>query len=330
MLRNDLGWRIETASRLHLGLLSFSDDEPRIFGGLGLMIAEPRVVIEAGPSPDWSAEGPQADRVLELAKRVSADLSLNTLAKPVPLAFRVIALPAPHTGLGVGTQLALATARLVAVAQGCDDVPLERLARITGRGRRSAIGFHGFQAGGFLVDGGIRRDRPEVPAPRLFRADFPLEWRILVVNPPCSDAIADAREIEAFKNLPAFDPGSAGRMCKIVLLEILPALIEHDLKAFQTGVSALQDRVGACFAPAQGGKFRSPQAAAIAAELGRLGLGGIGQSSWGPAIYAFAGPETADLEPIALELANRFSLPESDVFITRADNHGARIRTRSQ
>src|SRR5204862_353231 len=82
----------------------------------------------------------------------------------------VAACPPEHTGLGVGTQLSRAVARAV-----CPGVPAVELARLAGRGNRSAIGVYGFEAGGFLVDGGKRDDA--ALAPLMARVDFPGDWR---------------------------------------------------------------------------------------------------------------------------------------------------------
>ena len=46
--------------------------------------------------------------------------------------------------------------------------------------------------------------------------------------------------------------------------------------------------VGDYFAPAQGGRFSSPQVAAALGQLERHGGHGVGQSSWGPTGFAFA------------------------------------------
>ena len=62
--------------------------------------------------------------------------------------------PAEHTGLGVGTQLGLAIAKALAVASGEPELPSAELAMRVGRGERSAIGVHGFDRGGLLVDAG--------------------------------------------------------------------------------------------------------------------------------------------------------------------------------
>ena len=62
--------RIRTASRLHFGLLSLSGDgASRCFGGVGLMIESPGLVLHTTPAEDWCAEGLLAERALAFARR---------------------------------------------------------------------------------------------------------------------------------------------------------------------------------------------------------------------------------------------------------------------
>ena len=108
------------------------------------------------------------------------------------------------------------------------------------------------------------------------------------MQPPGERGLHGPDEVRAFAKLPPIAERVTDRLCRLVLLEILPAVIERDLPAFGAPSSELQAHVGACFAPAQGGIYTSPQAAAIVDELQRVGFVGVGQSSWGPTLYAFS------------------------------------------
>ena len=100
-------------------------------------------------------------------------------------------------------------------------------------------------------------------------------------------------------------------------------MLEHDLEAFGAALGELQERVGAAFAPAQGGIYATPQAALIVNELKDLGFAGAGQSSWGPTLYAFSELPRDEIDRLAEELRSRFGLARSSVFCTRAANQGA-------
>jgi predicted sugar kinase len=87
----------------------------------------------------------------------------------------------------------------------------------------------------------------------------------------------------------------------------------------------LQAHVGAIFAAAQGGPQTSPRAATIIDELIRSGFTGIGQSSWGPTLYAFSDRPGDEVLAHAHRLRQRFGLEEASALVTRADNQGASL-----
>jgi len=69
----------------------------------------------------------------------------------------------------------------------------------------------------------------------------------------------------------------------------------------------------------QNGLFH-PDAAALISRLKEAGARGVGQSSWGPAVYAFAGDEG---EERRLQDVARSACPSGSVFTARGWNRGA-------
>ncbi len=236
----------------------------------------------------------------------------------------VVSAPPEHVGLGVGTQLCLAVTRAVCLLAGMEDLAVDDLARWADRGRRSGIGLHGFQHGGLVVDGG-RRNEADIP-PLLARLAFPEEWSILIVRPPGESGLHGPDEKRAFSSLTPFTQNVTDSLCRLVLLEILPAVLERDLPAFGAALGELQAHVGACFAPAQGGIYATDRAARIVDELRNLGFVGVGQSSWGPTLYAFSSPPEQELSLLASRLRQQFGLDQKSIFLTRAACHGATFR----
>jgi len=305
---------------LHFGLLGWSPQATRQFGGIGLMVESPGIELFAEHAKAWTVEGPLAVRVQQVVDHFRIQqLPEGIVLTPVRIC--VHTAPVEHVGLGVGTQLSLAVARIVLNLAGVTDPSLELLARLTGRGARSGIGLHGFRQGGLIVDGG--RNRKTGIPPLLCRVPFPADWSVLIVQPPGTCGLHGPDEVQAFASLPPIAPEVTNWLCRLVLLGILPAVLEHDLTAFGAAVSELQARVGACFAPVQGGPYAAPQAAAIVDELSSLGFVGAGQSSWGPTLFGFASTSRVDLDMAAVRIRQRFGLDESDAFCPRADNHGA-------
>jgi beta-ribofuranosylaminobenzene 5'-phosphate synthase len=312
--------QIRTPSRLHFGLFGWGPEIVRQFGGIGLMIDSPGVQLSVERAPTWVTDGPLANRLEEIVAQLRERMLESGCTLP-PARISVQSAPEEHVGLGVGTQLSLAVARAVLKLAGLLDPGPAELARLTGRGARSGIGLHGFQHGGLIVDGGRKREGA-VP-PLLARASFPDDWQILIAQPPGSGGLHGFDESQAFAKLPPISRGAVDALCRLALLEILPAVIEHDLEAFGAALVELQERVGAAFAPAQGGIYATPQAALIVKELKNLGFVGTGQSSWGPTIYAFSAMPSSQIDLLADQLRAQFGLARAAIFSTKGANRGA-------
>ena len=125
--------------------------------------------------------------------------------------------------------------------------------------------------------------------------------------------------------LPTMCAADAARLCRLVLMQALPALADHDLANFGAAIKELQIGLGDYFAPAQGGaRFMSPDVAAILDVLDGAGAFGVGQSSWGPTGFAFAHTpdKAARLAKTAAPQARSRGL---DIRVCQALNRGAQI-----
>ncbi len=324
--------RVTAPARLHFGLLSllaegeeFWPDRhgapvlpARRFGGVGLMVEAPALRLRAERARDWSAEGPLAQRALAFARRFAGTVMEETLP---PHHLVVEAAPPEHCGFGTGTQLGLAVARALAIASLRPELGAVELARRMGRGLRSALGVHGFARGGFLVEAAKRAD--DEVSPLVARLPFPEPWRVVLAVPPSGPAVHGERERQAFRDLrvgPATDV-----LCRLVLLGMLPALAERDEEAFGEALHDFNARAGETFAAAQGGTYAGPGVAELVAFIRRQGVRGVGQSSWGPAVFAVVGDEDR-ADDLARRLRREFA-PGTEVFVTRGCNHGAEVGT---
>lgn len=307
--------RVRTPSRLHFGLLSLPAGDPtaRRFGGVGLMVRDPGITVTARPAAAWTATGPLAERALTFAQRFAA-----ASPEPLPPQALTIESSAPeHAGLGTGTQLALAVARAL---DPCTDAV--ELARRVGRGERSALGIHGFAAGGLVIDGG--KGPNTTVAPLLVRSPFPDEWRLVLALPSWARGLHGTAERQAFGRLQAagFAPATTDALCRLVLLSLLPALAERDEPTFGESLHEFNARVGEAFAPAQGGTYAHPGLAELVSFVRGRGVPGVGQSSWGPTIFAVVG-DAERAAALAGAVRERFGLAAGEVVVTAADNGGA-------
>ncbi|GLS42444.1 beta-ribofuranosylaminobenzene 5'-phosphate synthase [Methylobacterium brachythecii] len=270
--------RVRAPARLHFGFLDMHGGLGRRFGSIGLAIDSPAVQIKASAAPRASAKGAEAERIRTYLLAAAAHLDV-----PDAVAIEVEeAIPA-HAGFGSGTQLALSVAAALARLNGLS-VDLLDFADVLDRGNRSGVGLAAFTEGGLIVDGG--RDGTGAPPPVISRLPWPEAWRVVLILDEGATGVHGHRETEAFRDLPPFEETRAAEICRITLMQVLPAAATADLDTFGRGITTIQDRIGDYFAPHQGGRYAS---AAVAEALGAVaaqGISGYGQSSWGPTGFA--------------------------------------------
>ncbi|HWG44731.1 MAG TPA: beta-ribofuranosylaminobenzene 5'-phosphate synthase family protein [Gemmataceae bacterium] len=324
---------VQAYSRLHLGVLRPEGEaaaplertSARWFGGVGLMIERPGLRVRVRPASSWSATGPLAERALTFARRFAQNIQQEEGHRDVPPRQLSIEQIAPqHAGLGTGTQLGLAIAQALAVSWELD-CDIRTLAHRVGRGLRSALGAHGFEQGGLLVESG--KNSADRLAPLVARLPFPESWRVVLILPSTDEmniGLHGVREVEAFAQLAA-RPAAANQtdiLCRLVLLGLLPAVVERDVDAFGEALYEFNARVGEAFAPVQGGVYASARITELVAFVRGQGVRGVGQSSWGPTVFAVVADEDR-AECLAAQLRNHCVLEETTVLVTPACNHGA-------
>jgi beta-ribofuranosylaminobenzene 5'-phosphate synthase len=309
--------RIEAPARLHFGMLDLRGSLGRRFGGIGAGVFDPSLVIDIERAPAVEAEGAEADRAAAFARRYLESQGIRGGAR---IAIRH-AIP-EHAGLGSGTQLALAVARGIAELY---DRPISTgaLAAAVGRGRRSAIGTWLFESGGFIVEGGRREDEERI-APLLVRLPIPDLWRCVVAVPWTVEGVSGESELQAFRELPPPPLREVEHVAHLVLMSLLPALVEGDVAVFGETITTIQQINGSWFAPAQGGTFASGASTELISKMRDHGAAaGVGQSSWGPAVYAITEGDdcAAELASSAREVLNG----SGTVYVNQFARTGARV-----
>jgi beta-ribofuranosylaminobenzene 5'-phosphate synthase len=313
---------VKTPARLHLGLIDLNGDLGRIFGGLGVGIDHPNVILEAQQSERLSVIGEKTDLAKALAQRfletyhIKGNVSLN-VKQTIP----------EHVGLGSGTQLALAVATALAKLYNVK-ATVQQLASAMGRGRRSGIGTAVFEQGGFVVDGGKTMNStlhamifPSV----IFRQPFPEDWIFIVAIPNVKRGLAKDEEGAAFKGLPPMRAEYVGKICRLIVMKLLPSIIERNIEDFGEALTQIQIIVGEHFARVQGGRYSSLTATEGIELMQKLGAYGVGQSSWGPAFCGLFQREEAK----EIQLKTQGFLRKSTggrVFIAKANNRGAYVK----
>ena len=284
---------VTAPARLHFGMLDPAGLGARRFGGFGVGIESPRVVVRvrwAGgrAGSDCSdaviVSGSQPHRAMTFARRIWSTFGLSggvevNVDESIP----------PHMGLGSGTKLGLAIARGLAGLAGIPAGP-EQLAEASGRGARSSVGSWTFAAPGLVVEAGVS-DGGWI-SPLVARHPMPERWRCVLALPLGVEGLSGDAEERFFGQLR--ESGHAElSVSRLLLTALLPGLLAGDIDEFGGALTQIQREVGSIFAAQQGGVFH-PSAAPLVDALHALGVGAVGQSSWGPSVYGIVdGPELA-------------------------------------
>jgi beta-ribofuranosylaminobenzene 5'-phosphate synthase len=289
--------RVRAGSRLHFGFQNLSLAHERLYGGVGVALSEPAVVLEAEAAPEVVCED---DTVADYAERAVDLLGVDGVAITVEER-----LPR-HVGLGSGTQIALAT--LTAVAQVHDRAArVRKRAPALGRGGRSGVGVASFRQGGFVVDGGHPTEQFTTAAPApgewtvppvVARHELPPSWRFVLVSPEAPSGRSDAEEDASMRHVVEHaDPGIADEVARLLVRRLLPAAATGDAATFGDAVADLGRLNGAWYADVQGGVYRPPAGDLIDALNEEPAVHAAGQSSWGPTVFALA--TAGDAERVA-------------------------------
>lgn len=317
---------VKTPARLHFGLIDMNGSMGRFFGGLGVGIDHPNVILEAQNSKTFSVTGKKTELVTLLSKKFLTAYSINGNVK-----IHVEKTIPEHAGLGSGTQIALAVATALSKLFQINP-PTQELSHVMGRMKRTGVGTAIFDQGGFVVDGGKKMKNgivvPESFPPLIFRYPFPEDWMFVVAIPDVKRGLAKSNEQNAFAQVPEMPADLVGKICWLTMMKLLPALVDQDIESFGEALTTIQVVVGDFFASVQGGTFSSSVAAQGIDFMKASRAYGVGQSSWGPAVYGLVQGETQ-----AKKLRSKVESFLQDngggqVFVATPNNKGAIVKQR--
>ena len=317
--------RVAAGGRVHFGFQNLSLARERLYGGLGVALDAPRVVLVAEPADtvrcDDARAATYAERVVDLLDVPGVEL---TVEERIP----------HHVGLGSGTQFALAV--LTAVARAHDREPRVReRAPALGRGGRSGVGCATFREGGFVADAGHHAERfttepPAegewaVPVP-VARHALPGSWRFVVVIPDIESGRCGDEENESIgRVVERADPAIADEVARLVAQRLLPAAAEGDWAGFGGAVAAVSRLNGTWYADEQGGVYRPPLGDIVDSLSASPAVAGAGQSSWGPAVYGLTDEARADEARTVAHEALSAAGVDGDVLVCAPRNEGAHV-----
>lgn len=336
-------------------MISFGVPEIRSFGGVGVMIDRPGVLLRIERADRLTARGPLAERAVQFAESCGRAWGLDG---PPACAIDVSLVPRSHVGLGSGTQLGLAVAagvrHLCTAGRGGDEPaaasehePLEPgdrswsfdmsdavgLARAVGRGRRSCVGVYGFSRGGLIVEGGrrlpaakaVENDASRDFSPMIARVRLPSAWRCVVIVQRDAVGLHGEAEKQAFASLPPVPLEVSAELSRIALMDLLPAAVEGRFAEFSDAVFRYGLLAGKPFEQASSRLPHAGSTAQLIELLGELGVRGAAQSSWGPAVMASC--ESLDAAAVLCERFESLGLANQyETIIAQFDTQGAVLR----
>ncbi len=314
--------KVSAPARLHLGFLDLHGGLDRLFGSLGLSLYDISTDIDIRHASKVLVSGPGAKRAHKYAERILSHLNIRS-----GLRMHIHRAIPEHAGLGSGTQMALAVGTAVSKLFNAD-LSLSAIAKILDRGNRSGIGIGTFAGGGFIVDAG-RNSTTEVP-PVISQLHFPDSWRFVLVLDKKRQGVHGQQESQAFRKLAKMEESVSANLCRLLLMQILPAIAEEDCSLFGAGVTEVQGMMGEYFKSARSGIYASADVGKALGHLNEQGATGIGQSSWGPTGFALYSSETNAYQ--ALKEVRRYWRGKSDVelMICKVRNQPAMVELENE
>jgi beta-RFAP synthase len=302
-------------------MFSFGDAAVRQFGGVGVMVKQPAVRIRACPATRFEVAGPGALRAEAFVRSWCESRERPSMPD---CRIEILACPQTHRGVGTGTQLGLS------VVAGLDTLLLPEpgatsaadLARAAGRGQRSAVGTYGFQLGGLILERG-KLPREHI-APLEKRVPLPEAWRFLLMTPAGLEGLSGTTEHSAFAKLPPVPRETTDELLRLARDVILPAAAQEDFDEFSEATYRYGYLAGTCFAKVQGAPFADPRVVRLVEDVRNLGVRGVGQSSWGPTVFAVL-PNAAEARKLFEHVKDKYASEDLRLVTTGPCNSGARI-----
>ena len=323
--------QIITPSRLHIALIDLNGSYGRVDGGIGVTLSKPSFSLTAKETdrdttieflePDLPQEvmGEYTRKITRAEQNIRRVLHLDQNFR-----FIVEKTYPTHSGLGSGTQIALATGKLMTESAGMHLTSVE-LAKIVGRAGTSGIGTYGFDMGGFIADGGHSKKQKEsfmpssasdpIPPVLLGRYDFPEEWNIVLAMPKHTGVyLSGSAEINVFQTYCPVPKEDVKLLSHIIFMNMIPFLIEKDLEGFSAVLNRIQE---IAFNKIEF-QLQPPELTEAMMTMREI-VPGVGLSSLGPTLFGvYHKNDTSVISELEDKLGDFATF-----MVTSGQNHGA-------
>ena len=224
--RNEPGSvRVVAPARLHLGFLDLNGGLGRVFGSIGLAIDTPRTELVLKRARAFKGEGPDHARALGALRRFAEVFALEGGYEVKVTS----AIPRPRRARLGDATCTRRRCRLDGTRGGSPIAPHGSARSSTGAPARPSAWPPSSTAAlsSTAVAGAVDR-----APPILVRTHFPEAWRALLVMDANTAGVHGEAEAKAFAALPPLPDTAAARVCRLVLMQLVPGLMESDIDAF--------------------------------------------------------------------------------------------------
>jgi len=308
---------ITAPAHLHAGNFDLTGDLGRLYGTVGFAI-DLRLEVEVSKAKGIKAEDKSA---YKFTKRMVDKFALEgaevKIKKDIPR----------FVGVGFHTTLALSVG--IGLSKLYDlNLTVEDVSLLMGRGTITAMGVYAFKTGGFIVEGGFKVDsRTKMVPPLIFHGAVPKNWFFVVAIPNESrQKIAGMRENEdeILGNLKLMPKELSDELSRLVLVKLMPAFVEKDLKSFGEALTAFNSKLGRFWRDYQEGTYCN-QVVEEGIKIMLRNSSLACQTSWGPTHYSIVKGKVA-AEKLAAELKQFLDKSGGgEIYVTQASNRGALV-----
>src|SRR5439155_910227 len=158
------------------------------------------------------------------------------------------------------------------------------------------------------------------------RIDIPEEWRFVLLRPTGWQGLSGEQEEQAIGGLPRVPDAVTERLIAIARDELVPAAATADFPQFAAALYDFGRTAGNLFASRQGGPYNGPVLTRLVDWLRSRGYEGVGQSSWGPTLFA-ALPDQHSAIVLSDLLQQEHPEGPLEVMIAPPSNRGAFVQS---
>lgn len=317
--------KVVTGSRLHFGFRNLCLEKSHVYGGIGVCLENPKLVLTAERKGGIICEDENAKKYVQKSVEI-----LGVEGAKVEIEEKIPS----HVGLGSGTQSALAIYTAIAEVYGIEPKSRECAPKL-GRGERSGVGVASFEQGGFNIDEGQETDsltrgrrgikKWKVPNEKV-NLKIPKDWVFVVVKLEIGEGYSGNEEKKLI-NFVMKDarPDVTKEIDQVIDEKLIPSVHNGNCVEFGFAVEEISRLNGTWYEKYQGGIYRPPIGEMVNKLQDNNNIFGVGQSSWGPSLYSVTSEEYGrDVENNIQELLDELEI-EGTIIKASPRNKGAEV-----